>query len=164
MPRHTFDPTAVSSTLEVFPKGDYLISIGEPKAFQGTTKSGKNEGNANWGIRWGCKIERVLEGDPNAAGKRLIYTGYLNSEEAAGFPKQFVMAALGYPINAKGEREFNEAMQGQDWDYDPESGACGDVWRQTTGKTLITSLDVQPDEQRPGEFRQKIVRFRPVAA
>src|SRR3990167_908056 len=99
MPRHTFDPTAVSSTLEVFPKGDYLISVGEPKAFQGTTKSGKNEGNANWGIRWGCKIERVLEGDPNAVSK-----------------------------------------------------------------PLIISLDVQPDDQRPGEFRQKIVRFRPVSA
>ena len=162
-PRHNFDPSAISSTLEVLPKGDYVVSAGEGKAFEKTAKSGPKEGQLSWGIRWPLRVEQVLEGDPNAKGKRVIYSGYMHSDDASGFPKQLLMACLGYEINNRSEREFNEKFAGQDWSYDTDSGAIGDVWRQATGRTVIVSLDVQPNINTPGEFIQQFTRFRPVS-
>lgn len=159
---HEFDPTKVTALIQVFPKGDYEFSIGEPKAYQKTNA----KGNLTKGVRWGLLCERVVEGDPNMKGEKQFLNGYPSSgateTEGLAFIKRYIMAALGYQITVESEKQFNVDMAGKNWGLDYESGACGDMWRAMTGKRFIVTLDAQPNPEDPSQLQQKFVAVRPL--
>lgn len=154
MPRYEFDPNAVTATIPVFAKGDYEFIVGEPKAFARTN----NEGKESYGIRWPLVVAEVIEGDQAAKDKRTVYTTYMHGQSEP-FAKRFAMAVMGFSGNADGERAFNEKTAGQDWDYDTDSGACGDMWRSLTGGRVVGSVDIQLYE---GNQTQDWVGFRAI--
>lgn len=160
MPRHDYDPNAVTVTFKTFQKGDYELIVGEPKAFQGTNA----EGNENFGIRWPMKIVAVIEeGQEDAVGERSIYSCYLNGG-AAAFGKAFAMAALGFAKNEAGESEFNEVHGNPElWGFDTDDHSCGDGWRECTGNHIIASMSIQANPI-DGTPRQQFDGFRPVGS
>jgi hypothetical protein len=165
MPPYEFDPTKVTATIPIFPKGDYEFVVSEPKSFAKTNEEGKT----SMGIRFPVLCEDVAYdadgnpvGDPKFKGKRTIYSGYLHSDGAQAFTKGFLLAALGFDRNEAGERAFDEKYKGQDWGIDPDSGACGDMWRQVTGARVVASLDVAPNKNDPTQMIQQFSGFRRV--
>lgn len=152
--RYDFDPTAISVSFKVFPKGDYEFSIGEPRAFARVSQEGKE----TYGIRFPLKCEGVIDGDSSLVGERAVYTAYLHGGDNP-FVKQFIMGALGFSLNSEGEKEFNEKYKGYDWSYDPQAGTVGDMWSEVTGSRVIASLDAQLFND---ELRQQWKSFRAV--
>src|SRR5512134_2744604 len=106
MPRYEPDLTKVAATFELFTKGQYEFVIGEPKCFQDITKSGPRAGETKIGIRFPIVLAEETAG--HKKGARQMYTVYIHSEAAQAFGKQFVMAALGYERNSRGEKAFDE--------------------------------------------------------
>lgn len=123
-----------SATFETFPKGDYEVTVGEPKAF---IRTKANSEESTWGIRFMLRFANGAN-----AGKRTSYNAYLTGENP--FVKQLLMAGNGFSIDPNGEREFEEFAAGYDWKYDVQSGEVGSGWRTVTGKNVIAVLDVQP--------------------
>lgn len=164
-PAHSFDPTTVSALIQIFPKGTYEFSISEPKAYQRPNKEGK----LTKGIRYGVTCEEVHDGDPNMKGERQFVNGYPSSADAPdginegglAFIKGFLLAAYGYERTTAGQREFDAAMKGKDWALDFESGACGDAWRDVTGKRFLADMDTGINKDS-GEAQQKWSQFRKV--
>lgn len=147
MPRYEWNPSAVSTTIEVFPKGDYEVTVGEPKAFARQNQQGKD----TYGIRYPLTLADN--------GKRTVFTVYMHSEGAQSFGKMFLMAALGFEKSPEAEKEFDAQMAEQDWNYDPETGGVGDGWRLAMGQRAIVSLDIQISKEDDKE-RQNFVGFR----
>lgn len=150
MPRYEASPAAVTSSIEVFPKDDYLVVIGEPKPFERTAKAG----HQSYGLRVSCTIK---EGE--FEGKRTVATLYMHNEGSQSMTKQFQMAALGYGKGRAEEQRFNAEWGSKDWSFDTDSGAVGDAWRELTGKLVIVSLDQQINEQ--GDEQQQFKGWRP---
>lgn len=162
-PRYEPDLTKVAATIEIFSKGDYEFSIGEPKSFS----SPKDDGTATVGIRFPLKVEEVYDGgDEKAKGKRTILTVYVHNEGGQSMAKQFIMCALGYKRNPQDERKFDEKYSGSDWGLDPDSKSVGDVWREPVGRRVRSSLDIgiQEKGQNAGEPQQKFANWQPVGA
>lgn len=134
MPRFENDPTKVTAGFIVYPADTYEFLIGEPKAFYRTNK--KDE--PSYGIR--VKMT-IAEGE--FKGKPFMHTLYQQSEGAQSVSKQFLMAALGYGKGRTEEERFNNDYRGKDWGFDTDSGACGDMWREMTGKRIIGQLAVK---------------------
>jgi hypothetical protein len=88
-PRFEFDPTTVVASMEVFPKGEYEMVVGEPKAFLRQAGEDKHD---SYGIRYSLVIKQPDEYD----GKRTIFSTYYQSEGSQSMAKQFIMAVLGY--------------------------------------------------------------------
>lgn len=156
MPHFTADLSQIQVALEVFTKGDYEFIVGEPKSFQRTNEKGVE----TFGVRW--PLQLGLEANGYKAGTKQIYTGYLHTDGAQSFIKQFVMSCLGYnPKSKEDEKKFDAEMKGQDWGIDTETQGVGDVYRRTTGKRLIVSLDtgINPNS---GEPSQQFKGFRPL--
>jgi hypothetical protein len=155
--RREFDPTAVTATLQIFPKGDYEFSIGEPKHFEKKNQDGKE----SYGVRYSLKCERVLEGDKNMVGKRYVFTCYQHTDGAISYSKQFLIASSGYGVNADGEKTFDAAAAGKDWGFDAGDGSVGDMWREIVGSRVIISLDLGTNPNT-GEPSQQTTGFRPI--
>lgn len=158
MPHFAPDLTKASVALEVFSKGDYEFIVGEPKSFQRTN----DKGQETYGVRW----QLTLAEDTNGyrKGAKQFYSGYLHSDGAHAFVKMMVMACLGFnPRSKDDERKFDSEFQGGDWSIDTETNGVGDVYRRTTGKRVVASLDVQPNPNT-GEASQRFNGFRPVGA
>lgn len=139
MPRFEFDPTTVVASLEVFPKGEYEFVVGEPKSFLRQAGEDKHD---SFGIRYSLTVKQPDEYD----GKRSVFSTYYQSEGSQAMAKQFIMAVLGYGKGKPEEERFDRDMRGKDWSFDPETGACGDIYRELTGKRVIGSLDVDKNK------------------
>lgn len=150
MARYEFDPSVVQSGFEVFPKGEYELQVGQPKAFERTNNK---TGKTSFGVRFPLTV-----GSGDYKGKRAMFTYYLHTEGGQQMGKRFLMAALGY--DRKQEDEFNKAMAGADWAYDTDSGAVGDAWRKATGARVLGTADVQQNTETDEE-QQNWKSFRP---
>jgi hypothetical protein len=138
-PRYEPDLTKVTAGIEIFPKGTYEFSIGEPKAFSRENR----QGVTTVGTRYPLRCEMVHAGDQNFKNKRTLTSLYLHTEEAQGMAKRFIMAALGFNGNQEGEQTFDAEYKGRDWSLDPEVGSVGDVWREPTGRRVLADCDSQ---------------------
>lgn len=154
MPRYEWDPSKTQSSIEVFPKGEYEVVVGEPKSF--IRKNRKNEDS--YGIRFSLTVA-----DGPYRGKRTIYTAYLHSEGAQSMAKRFQMAVFGFHNRPDSEKEFNERTAGLDWSFDPETGQCGEGWRQMAGAHVIANVDVQKNPENDEE-NQNFKSWRPAVA
>lgn len=137
MPQYNWNPSDATANFETFPKGEYEVQVGEPKAFIKKNRKGED----SYGVRYSFRIA-----DGEYEGKRGMFTIYMHSEGGQNFGKQFLLAGLGYGRDAQEERRFNEEHGGDDWNYDPETGAVGDGWRAMTGQRMILSMDVTKGE------------------
>lgn len=158
MPHFEPDLTKASVAFEIFTKGDYEFVVGEPKSFQRTNNAGKE----TYGVRWPITLAEEVNGYKK--GAKQLYSGYLHTEGAHAFIKQFVMSCLGFnPRSAEDERKFDAQFRGADWGIDTETQGVGDVYRQTTGKRVIVSMDVGINPES-GEQSQQFKGFRPITA
>jgi hypothetical protein len=132
MGKFDFDPNAVQATIEVLPKDTYTFEIKSVKPFESDKTD--NGGKHTWGIRFNMKVSG---GDKN--GATIIFNGFMHNEGSQNNTKRFLMAAYGYTV----EKEFNDAMESKDWNYDPDSGTVGSAWSETVGKLVVGNLDVQ---------------------
>ena len=152
MPRFNPDPSKVSATIEVLEKGDYELSIGEPRTFFRQN----SKGDDSYGVRYQLT---VAEGPKK--GTKIFYSCYQQSEGAQSMTKQFFMAILGYDRKPSEEKRFDADTAGQDWTFDTDSGMMGDMWRFIAGKRVICSMDVGINNQT-GEQQQKFNKWRPL--
>jgi hypothetical protein len=154
--RFNFDPTTVVASMEVFPKGEYECQIGEPKSF--IRKAGEDQ-HDSFGVRYPIVIK--LPDEYN--GKRTLFSTYYQSEGSQAMAKQFMMAALGYGKGKPEEERFDRDMRGQDWGFDPSTGAVGDAYRELTGKRVIGNFDVDKNN-RTGDPMQVFKSWRPITS
>lgn len=159
-PQYNPDPSQVSAFFHIFPKGDYLFDVGEGKPFEGVNA----EGNANAGVRYPLVCSRVIEGDPQAVGKKQMFTCYVHSDGAISFSKRFQMGCLGFDGDSEGEQKFNEEMTGADWRIDPDPTApyLGDAWKRISNTSVIISTDVKMDDE--GKKQQNWGAFSPLSS
>jgi hypothetical protein len=159
-PQYNPDPSQVSAFFHIFSKGDYLFEVGEGKPFEGANAEGK----ANAGVRYPLICTDVIEGDPQAKGKRQMFTCYIHSEGAISFSKRFLMACLGYDGDHEGEAKFNEAIAGADWRVDPEPTApfLGEMWERVNNTSVVISTDVKMDNE--GKKQQNWGAFSPISS
>jgi hypothetical protein len=156
MPVYNFDPSTVSVSFDVLPKGEYEFEIGEPKPFLRQNR----EGNDSYGIRYPLKAVRE-----DLAKKRIQpYSCYMQSEGGQSFTKQFLMAALGYGKGPKEEQRFNTDMATADWSFNPgdanTAGECGEIWHKPKGSRIFGNVDVSKDEQ--GNEQQQFKGWRSI--
>jgi hypothetical protein len=154
--RFEFDPTLVVASMEVFPKQEYELQVGEPKSF--IRKAGQDQ-HDSFGVRYPLVIK--LPDEYN--GKRTLFSTYYQSEGSQAMAKQFMMAALGYGKGKQEEERFDRDMRGKDWGFDPATGAVGDAYRELTGKRVIGSLDVGKNENT-GDPMQQFKGWRPISS
>jgi hypothetical protein len=152
--QYGFDPSTVSASFEVYPKGDYEVKIGEPKPFARDNRDGK----PTYGVRYPLTITSP---GPQM-NKRALYSCYMHTEGSQAFTKQFLMAAYGYKRTQPEEERFNRDFTGKDWLFDPENGSVGDVWKNAQGQRITISLDVQKTED--DKEQQQFTGFRPISA
>jgi len=69
--------------------------------------------------------------------------------------------ALGFQINSRGEKQFDEQYAGQDWSIDTATGACGAVWREATGRHIIVTVDLGTNPST-GEPSNQFGKYRPI--
>ncbi len=151
MPRYDYDPSKTVASIEVFPKGDYEFSLGEPKAFIRTNP----QGEVSYGVRFAMTIT-----SDNFRGKRTVQTCYLHNDGGQSMSKQFQMAVYGDKKSAAEEERFNKDHSGDDWAFDPETGTTGEAWHKMTGTHVIGTLDVGVNKQS-GEQQQQFKGWRP---
>ena len=151
MPRFEHNPSAVTTSIEVFPKDDYEFTIGEPKTFFRQNAMG----NDSYGVRIPLTI---ATGD--YSGKRTLMSLYFQSEGAQSMAKQFQMAALGYQRGRNEELRFNEEWGAKDWSFDTDAGSVGDAWRELVGGRIVGSLDVSMSDT--GDEQQQFKGWRPL--
>jgi len=154
MPQPVFDPTKVKATMDIFPKGDYEVLIGEPKSF--IRQAGKDK-HDSYGVRFPYRIKEAGE----YFDKTGVHTIYHHAPGAAGMNKQFLMAALGYGKGEKEEARFDAEQAGKDFSCDYETGAVGDFYRELTGRRVIMSTEPQQNKET-GEPSNNARGWRPV--
>src|SRR5881628_2182946 len=114
MPRFEHNPANDSASIEVLEKNDYDFIVGETKPFAGITKSGKNEGQQNYGMRFGMSTE------VNGQTKRTVYTIFEHNQGSRDVGKRFKMAVLGYGKGRAEEQRFDSEWGGKDWAFDTD--------------------------------------------
>lgn len=154
-PAFNFDPSSVTSNIEVLPKQEYELQVGEPKAFIRKNRKGED----SYGIRYPLTAKAPDEYN----GKKVFFSTYYQSEGAQSMAKQFMMAVMGYGKGKPEEDRFNDDFRGKDWSFDPETGAVGDAYRELVGKRVIGSLDVGKNDET-GDPTQKFAGWRPIAS
>lgn len=156
MPKYTADPTAVSASVTILPKDDYLFSIGRPKAFERTA----TKGHQSYGVRFPLTVV-----DGPQKGKTVLYSIYLHSDGGASMGKRFQMAVAGLKVDQANEAVFNEGAAGQDWSYDTDDGSVGSAYAEYEGKHVECDLDVEMVKNDKGDEVQSQVwgTFRPVS-
>jgi hypothetical protein len=154
MPRVEAHPANVSSTIEIYPKGTYELTIGSATGFSGKENE---KGELASGVRYVLTIDKPGK----YKGKRYIQNCYQHNENSQSFAKQFLMAALGYGRSRSEEERFNQDQKDVAWSYDTD-GPVSDGWNKLVGRTVIGDFDIQMNKQRPGEEQQKVT-WRPLA-
>ena len=162
MPRYEHDPANVTTSITIFPKGEYEFEIGKPKAFERTAKAG----HQSYGVRFPLLCTQVLDGDENMLGKKTMQTVYLHSDGAQQMGKRFQMAVAGFTVNEANEKQYNEAAAGKDWSYDTDSGEVGAAWLEYEGQRVVVDLDVQIQKNEKDEEvqSQQYGTWRPLQA
>jgi len=155
-PRYEVDPTSVTAVIAILEKGEYELSVGEPKSFEKNDTT-SNPPKSNRGVRYPLTVAEGPE-----AGARTFYTCYTHTEGAVSFMKQFLLAVLGYQATRDDEKRFDAKYRGSDWGMDPESGGVGDVWRELNGKRVVAVVDIGFAQDGITQ-QQKWVKFRPVS-
>lgn len=150
--RYEVDPTSITAVIALLDKGEYELSVGEPKAFEKKTKKDTDSNGVRYPVT-------VAEGPEK--GARTYYTCWLHSEGGMGFAKGFIMACLGYAATRDAEKTFDAKYRGSDWGYNPEDGSTGDVWREATGKRVMATVDLRLGEDGQ-TMQQQWKSFRPV--
>ncbi|MBA2706039.1 MAG: hypothetical protein H0U60_19550 [Blastocatellia bacterium] len=153
--RYEFNPSAVTASIEVFPKGEYEFQVGEPKAF---AKEGDDEGK---GGNFGVRFPIVIKAPGQYEGKRTVSSIYFHSEGGRSFAKQFMMAVMGYGKGETEEKRFDADMTGKDWSANYEGGDVGQAYREMTGMRVIGQLDITKNN-RTGEPMQQFKSWRPI--
>lgn len=151
MPRYDYDPSKVSASIEVFPKGEYEFIVGEPKAFAGNGQKGPN-----YGVRY--VLTCASDGPMN--GKKFFQSLWFHSEAAGPINKRFMLAASGYNADKNSEQRYNTEAAGKDWSFDTDSGAVGDGYRELVGKRVVADVDVTLGDN--GNEQQKVNAWRPL--
>jgi hypothetical protein len=155
-PRYDVDPTSVTAVIAILEKGEYELSVGEPKSFEKVDNS-QTPAKVSRGVRYPLTVAEGPE-----TGARTFYTCYTHTDGAISFMKQFLLAVLGYPATRDDEKRFDAKYKGNDWGMDTESGGVGDVWRELNGKRVVAVVDVQLGQDGLTQ-QQKWVKFRPVS-
>jgi len=177
MARYTADPTKDTAGFPVLPKGDYRLSIGEPKAFKGETKEGANAGQENYGIGFLCTIVEGpvdLDGNPSPVehkAKKVYNRLYYHTQDSRNYSKGFILAGFGFSLREEDEfnkkiaelREQNPDDPALDWSFDPDTGECGEAWRALTSREIIASLSVVKDKNEKEQQKWDVVRPVPVS-
>jgi hypothetical protein len=154
MSRYTPNPSNVTATFEVFPKGDYEFTMGKPKAFEKKDK----DVVVNFGVRVPLTIN-----DGQYKGKKTSAAMYFHNEGSESASKRFQMAALGFKNNKEAEEAFNLKSAELDWSFDQETGDVSDIWKQFEGKQIVGVLDVDKNKNT-GEPMQQFKSWRPVGS
>ena len=150
MGRFGFDPNTVTAGFEILPKGDYILTVMNPKGFAKNNDDGTLR---NHGVRVTLKVAQT---DNTAlVGKTIQHTLYGHTEGSNRMTKQFVMAAYGF--GSKDEKAFNEAYGAKDWTYDENS--VGEVYSGMDGKVIFSSLSVKLDDN--GNEQQDYKSIKP---
>ena len=150
-PRYEYDPSKATASIEIFPKGDYEFSVGEPKAFIRT--------NQNNEVSYGVRFALTITSDQQR-GKRTVQTCYLHNDGGQSMTKQFQMAVYGFKRTSQDEQKFNEAMKDADWAFDPEVGTVGEAWHKMAGAHVVCTLDVGVNKDTH-EQQQRFNNWRP---
>lgn len=156
-----FDPSTVSATLEVLPKGEYEFKVQSAKPFLKQSGEDKHD---SYGIRFNLVV--TLAKDDAFVGKKVIYSTYFQSEGAQAMAKQFMMACLAYGKTRSEEERFNREKGSLDWEFDPnpESQSLGEAWTsEIVGSRVIGMLDVQPNNNT-GEAMQNFKGWRSITS
>jgi len=177
MARYVADPTKDTAGFPVLPKGDYRLSIGEPKAFKGETKEGANAGQENFGVAFVCTaVEGPVDTEgnvspPEAKGKKAYTRLYYHTQDSRNYSKGLILAAFGF--SQKEEEEFNRKIEelraanpddpALDWSFDPDTGECGEAWRALTNREIIASLSVTKQKDKDEQQKWDMVRPVPVS-
>lgn len=165
MPKYTADPSKDSAGFPVFPKGDYRLKIGEPKAFEQVAKRGPNTGKTSYGIGFlvtcvnGAVNEDGTESNPAYVGKKQYHKMYQHTQGAKDFGKGFLLSAFGYTL--KEEDAFNAKASELDWSFDTDSGEVGEGWKSMTHAELVATMSVNIDNETKQEIQQ-FESFRPI--
>jgi hypothetical protein len=139
----------------VFPKNEYTVEVGEPKAAEYNTKDGLKAG-----VRFPLRIA-----DGEFKGKTVSYFGDELNEFGKAANKRLVMAALGYENKEESEKRFNEEVGTKhSWGFNTSEGTVDEGWLLAKGKALVVDLDVNVATDGSGKQYQKFVSFRPIAA
>lgn len=156
-PRYEADPTKDVAGFPVLPKGDYRLKLGEPKPFVGETKQGDNKGKTNYGVAFLCTVVPGpvdTEGNVSPAdsiGKKAFQRLFYHTEDAAGFRKQFQLAAFGY--SQKEEEEFNQKLlaEGTKFGFNTDTGEVDDGWKAMANREIVASLSVTKQKKNQND-------------
>jgi hypothetical protein len=154
--RYSYNPAAVTSNFETFDKGDYVITLGQPKSFVNKEPDGSVR---NFGIRF-----PFVMADGKYVGKRGVFTAYLHNEGSQSMTKRFQMAVLGYGGSSEDEKKFDVDQIGINWgDFDPENGTVGEPWNALKGANVISVMDVGQNN-KTGDPQQNFKSWRPISS
>lgn len=154
MPRFDFNPADASSGIQIYPKGEYIITLGEATSFYAAGKNGKAD---NAGVIFRAKI---AEGEKK--GKPVMVRCYYHTQEARDYSKSIQMSALGYTPRKNGEDErFNKDKSGLDWTFNTDDKSCGEGWHSMSGQSIKWEADISINIET-GEQQQKTLSYNPI--
>jgi hypothetical protein len=143
MPTFTPNASKITALMTVLPKDDYEFIVGQPKPYSRTYTD--KEGNVQPLVGVGYPL-RVAEGTHK--DERLYFNAGTENDISMSGSKRFLMACLGFKLDAEGEQAFNEKYSDDAiWTFDPDSGAVGDIWREVVGKRVVCGVDIRTTEK-----------------
>lgn len=144
MPRFNPDPSKVTIGFPVYPKGDYLVELSEPKTFYRPGKSNDSGGTKadNYGVAFSSS--KIAEGE--FKGKLFSINCMMHTDGSQGFSKIIQMAALGFnPKNKADIKKFDETEGLLDWSFDTDANTVGDAWHKMKGKIVKVTVETKMD-------------------
>lgn len=156
--RYSVPTDKVYSTTVILEKGEYTFDIGEPKFFK-TMEKDQPEKIRNFGAI--VAVTTTFDGKSVTLPIRL----YMHNDGSQKMTKRFLMCALGFIPNQKGEQDFNREYPELWVDLDHEELAP--VFLRTNGKQVKAAVDVKAsrdkDNNETGE-RQNDFRWQTITA
>lgn len=155
MPRYEPDPSKVSATIVVLPKDRYEFIVGEPKAYERTTKKNSLQ-------QYGVMFPLTVAEGP-LKDKKIFFNGGQDNDIAQSVTKQFCMAAMGFSLNEQGEADFNHKYNHDDWSYNTDDKSVGEFWKKLKGKRVNCDVDITMADDGSGTQYQKFVKWHPLS-
>jgi hypothetical protein len=151
--------TKVTAGIVLLPKGDFEFAVKECKTFsRQSTDPNTQETKDVYGVQY--NLEVVGGSDDSFVGKTIPLQIYMHAGDAAlSIGKRFIMASLGFALNA--EAEFNEKYADADWSVDPEENFAGDIWQSVVGTRVAATTDQKPDKRDSSRMNQ-VFNWRPI--
>lgn len=156
--RYDSNPAEVTAGFTVYPEGEYVVEIGEPKA--GEYKA-KDELKA--GIRFPLRIAEAPAGvEGNFKGKVASYFGDELNDFGKAANKRLVMASQGFEIKDEAEKQFNtEVVPKYSWGFNTADGTVDEGWLIAKGKVVYVKLGINIAKDGSGKQFQSFDSFRP---